>query len=31
MVPEQLMLGRALLVYFPFPPLGATNRVGLIK
>ncbi len=30
LVPERLMLGRALLVYYPFPPMGA-NRVGPIR
>ena len=30
LVPERLMLGRALVVYYPFPPIGA-NRVGPIR
>jgi len=30
LVPERLMLGRALVVYYPFPPMGA-NRVGPIR
>ena len=31
MVPEPLMLGRALAVYFPFQPFGATGRFGPIR
>ncbi len=31
LVPERLMLGRALLVYFPFQPFGPVTRVGPIK
>jgi len=29
-VPERLIMGKAVLVYFPFPPFG-TNRLGLIR
>jgi signal peptidase I len=29
LVPERLMLGRALMVYYPFPPLGE-KRFGPI-
>jgi signal peptidase I len=31
LVPERLMLGRALVVYFPFWPLGSVNRAGTIR
>jgi signal peptidase I len=31
LVPQRLMLGRALLVYYPFYPLGKVNRVGRIR
>jgi len=31
LVPEPLMLGRALMVYFPFSPFGGTSRVGPIQ
>lgn len=31
LVPERLLLGRALLVYFPFYPFGPVTRVGPIK
>jgi signal peptidase I len=29
-VPERLIMGKAVFVYFPFPPFG-TNRLGLIR
>jgi signal peptidase I len=29
--PDRLLLGRALMVYFPFKPFGNENRVGPIK
>jgi signal peptidase I len=31
LVPERLMLGRSLLVYYPFYPLGKVNRIGRIR
>jgi len=31
LVPDRLLLGRALMVYFPFKPFGNENRVGPIK
>src|SRR5208283_499480 len=31
LVPERLMLGRALMVYFPFFPFGGANRIGPIR
>jgi signal peptidase I len=31
LVPDRLLLGRALMVYFPFKPFGTENRVGPIK
>lgn len=31
LVPERLLLGRALVVYFPFYPFGPVTRVGPIK
>jgi signal peptidase I len=31
LVPNRLLLGRALMVYFPFKPFGNENRVGPIK
>lgn len=31
LVPDRLLLGRALLVYFPFKPFGAETRIGVIK
>jgi signal peptidase I len=30
-VPQRLLLGRALLVYYPFYPFGPVNRAGLIR
>jgi signal peptidase I len=31
LVPERLLLGRALVVYYPFKPLGQVNRAGPIR
>ena len=30
-VPERLMLGKAVFVFFPFPPFGPENRLGFIE
>jgi signal peptidase I len=30
-VPERLMLGRAVFIFFPFPPFNPVNRLGFIK